>query len=944
MSLRTIQAPGVEITEVDKSQYSRTLTGSSALVFGFATKGQDYVTNEIKSRSSWLDIYGEPETEAERYFYKASMEVIDNGGKLYTAKMPYTNELSDFYPVIRYRMENKSVPLSSDQRVSGITKIDATVKKFIEIKDYCPDEILINDEIFENLDRIFSEYLRDEYEVKSRAADDSGLVIRQIWDKLLESIEAIKDYDTRARDLTKGIYSKIAALFNETFFKSLENIAQVNNGIQSFLNNINTIVNEIRSTKNKKQKKDADATDHDTDPIITAANDSSDIVFVRLKEHFDNFVLNTDDDIHSTIDNFNSFIEYLLDLGQFVAVEKYSPTVLDKFIRASYDIDDDVQLFDAFESGEEEPAQNEILIFDITRAKYKKALYKKSTEEYYKECVGIVPIITTAANALYAQQLLNIEENGSNYNLVKEIRSLKFDQLESVKADYPNNTDNMFTVTASDLAINLGVKDSSKTNNANAFRDSLTMRAASQFPALYFNENGILDRENLKKIGVVVLKAYVDPMAGNKINFTILESFVGELDKNAKDPVTSATTFIDYIVNSQSNYIRFFSNCVYDANRKIYNDTDIFYINDQIAGVAGVYDAMTKKDISYSSIIKSLNKIFDLNKDINEKQIDIVVDAGVSSIGQFVGSIAGTENGKCAYDPTGPLGKTVNKLTNNAHTTYWREILNKYDTFCKKTRKDCMYIADIPRAFALQGTKPVIRSSKPSNTIDNTLIPSLRYTAGTNSSYGAGYATWFWTNDEFSGVGYWCPPSIYAAGIYINTDINYNYWDAPAGLTRGIVNAPQASFSPTIQEAGSFYQKNWNYSITYPDEGVILEGQKTFQVKPSAFDRVNVRRLFLRLERYVYQISRHYVYELNTAYTRQRFKDQVDAYFNIVKNLGGMYDYRIICDESINTPEVIDNNELRIRIGIKPTKVIEFILIEFVCLRTGGSWEELSNG
>ena len=102
-----------------------------------------------------------------------------------------------------------------------------------------------------------------------------------------------------------------------------------------------------------------------------------------------------------------------------------------------------------------------------------------------------------------------------------------------------------------------------------------------------------------------------------------------------------------------------------------------------------------------------------------------------------------------------------------------------------------------------------------------------------------------------------------------------------------------------------------------------------------------MRRLFLRLERTSYKTARYFVYEGNTTYTRQRLVDALDPYFKEAKVGGGIYDYRIICDETINTPDVIDRNELHVKIAIKPTKTIEFIMLDFIAMRTGGSFEEV---
>lgn len=252
-----------------------------------------------------------------------------------------------------------------------------------------------------------------------------------------------------------------------------------------------------------------------------------------------------------------------------------------------------------------------------------------------------------------------------------------------------------------------------------------------------------------------------------------------------------------------------------------------------------------------------------------------------------------------------------------------------------------MFIADGLRPLVLQGNKKIVRSTAPNNTIDSNILPYVKWLTGLNTSYGAGYIDWFEVADDYSGDTLWLPPSIKAAGIYINTDINFNYWDAPAGLNRGVVSATDVSFSPTVAQAGTIYNKSWNYAINYPQDGIVLEGQKTFQSAATAFDRVNVRRMFLRLERATYQVARQFLYEGNTAYTRQRLIDAIEPYFKAAKSGGGIKEYKIICDETINTPDVIDNNELRVKVGIIPVKTIEFIWVQFYALSTGGSFSEI---
>jgi len=358
----------------------------------------------------------------------------------------------------------------------------------------------------------------------------------------------------------------------------------------------------------------------------------------------------------------------------------------------------------------------------------------------------------------------------------------------------------------------------------------------------------------------------------------------------------------------------------------------------------GFYWSMVKEDISIDkSIYDGINKSLEKVSDINERNIDIVCDAGVANIASYLKAIYGNK-GEYDLNITDDVGNSLLGMwkckSNNAAIKTWKAVEMKYDNFCKNVRKDCMFIADGPRPLVLQGQKKIIRSTKPANTIDSNILPYVKFITGLNTSYGAGYLDWFEQADDYSGDLFWCPPSIKAMGVYLNTDSNYMYWDAPAGLNRGVIAATDVAFSPTMAQAGSIYEKNWNYAINYPQDGIVLEGQKTFQVKPSAFDRVNVRRLFCRLERQAYKVARYFVYEGNTAYTRQRLIDALDPYFKEAKAGGGIYDYKIKCDEGNNTPETIDRNELHCAIGIKPVKTAEFIYIDFVALRTGGSWEE----
>ena len=381
--------------------------------------------------------------------------------------------------------------------------------------------------------------------------------------------------------------------------------------------------------------------------------------------------------------------------------------------------------------------------------------------------------------------------------------------------------------------------------------------------------------------------------------------------------------------------------CTYAQQRYVESMRNI----DDSSIMLGFYPEMAEPIITYTTIAQSLNKILDTLSNVHESDIDVVCDAGVSNIAQFV---------KQVYDPSADDGEDVGglyqpvkyssfyKFNKNTDLAYWKTIVFKFDTFCK-FRGDCMFVTDGPRHMVLIGNKQVVRKTKKDTSVDLNILPYLSKIAGFNTSYGAGYLNWYRTISDYTGDTLWVPPSIKAMGTYILTDKQYNWWDAPAGMRRGVINMVETSFNPNRVQAGEIYDVNWNYAIHYLNDGIIQEGQKTFQTRQSALDRVNVRRLIGRIKRYVYFASRQFLYEPHTAAIRERYVKTITPFFQDLVNRGGLYDFKIICDSSNNTPEVIDRNELRVKIGIKPVKTIEFIIIDLAVLNTGASWSEMDS-
>lgn len=583
------------------------------------------------------------------------------------------------------------------------------------------------------------------------------------------------------------------------------------------------------------------------------------------------------------------------------------------------------------------PQKNSIMIFDISRTNYTTTLENTVVSKYFdeqdqitentNECLGIVPIITTPLNALYLQNysLFNKPEIFSDFEILNsKIKSIEPNEI---------NLSTKLSVNLSELKYEIPLI----TDNDNYETQTISKMSLNKFPNIIFLDSNTLEKRYLKSIGICVYRVYKNTANNNVISFEFLESFVGSLDKTAINPDTNGSDYICNIVNQNSKYINIFTN----IKSSLVKQVDSIGIDQQTARSLGFYKLQLEKKINAKLINDSLTTILTRNSNKNNVQMDLIIDAGITTISQIANNGI---NGEINFTFKKNIADYINnsKFDSANDIKYWQLITKKIDDFCKYTRKDCMFINDIYRSFCIKGNQKIVRSTDVNSSIVRDIIPKLRYISGVNSSYTAGYSDWFQITDEYSGDLMWLPPSIKAAGIYIYTDIYGHHWDAPAGLNRGIVkNVVDVAFSPSNDEAGKIYKQCWNYAINYPINGITLEGQKTMQLQKTAFDRVNVRRLFLYLEKRVIRIAKYFLYEGNTVYLRQRFVDTIRPLFEDAVAGYGILEYYIKCDETNNTSDTIDNNELHCQIAIKPVKTIEFIILDFICTNQSGDVTEI---
>jgi len=250
------------------------------------------------------------------------------------------------------------------------------------------------------------------------------------------------------------------------------------------------------------------------------------------------------------------------------------------------------------------------------------------------------------------------------------------------------------------------------------------------------------------------------------------------------------------------------------------------------------------------------------------------------------------------------------------------------------TRKDCM-------AFVSPFRADIIGQANTTTIVDRTIS---FFDQLSSSSYAVFDNNYKYIYDKYNDKYRYIPCNADVAGLVLSTSINQEPWYSPAGFTRGqLRNAVKLAYSPLKDHRDRLYSARVNPIVAFPGEGIVLFGDKTALAHSSAFDRINVRRLFLVIEAAIAQAAKSQLFELNDEFTRQAFKNIVDPYMRSVQSRRGVTDFLVVCDGTNNTSESIDRGEFYAEIFVKPTRSINFITLTFTATRTGASFNEVVN-
>jgi len=250
-----------------------------------------------------------------------------------------------------------------------------------------------------------------------------------------------------------------------------------------------------------------------------------------------------------------------------------------------------------------------------------------------------------------------------------------------------------------------------------------------------------------------------------------------------------------------------------------------------------------------------------------------------------------------------------------------------------ESRKDCIAFFSPTKAHVVGTT---------SSSVSTTNVTGHRDTVNQNSSYAVMDSGWKQMFDKHNDKMRYVPLNGDVAGLCARTDAERDPFFSPGGFTRGqIKGVVKLPYNPKKAERDSLYQKQVNPVVSFPGEGTLLFGDKTQLSKPSAFDRINVRRLFILLEKAIANAAKFQLFEFNDEFTRSQFVSMVEPFLRDIQGRGGIQDFAVVCDASNNTPQVVDSNSFRGDIFVKPSRAINFIQLNFVAVRSGVEFSEV---
>jgi len=426
-------------------------------------------------------------------------------------------------------------------------------------------------------------------------------------------------------------------------------------------------------------------------------------------------------------------------------------------------------------------------------------------------------------------------------------------------------------------------------------------------------------------------EAYISPLAVTNLSSSLVASYPAAALVTSRSLATDTTTYFGFnfnetiLKNGGYNYLAPLSD-----NAVIGNNSNFLLENSTDGMATAAADPLIKVSGSTALNAKRFTIAFQGGFDGVNPAKQVAIGKDMLSTNTFGFSFASTTaDGYVAYKKaldtvTNPDEIDINLIvTPGILTQNAANFATKVMDVCE-SRGDCFYVID--GVNSLNG---------------DSVTAATTQAANYDTNYAAMYYPWVRVFDATINRFLFVPPSVVIPGVYSFNDKVAFPWFAPAGLNRGSLTTVTEPYTRlTHAERDDLYEGKVNPIAIFPNTGVCVWGQKTLQTKPSALDRINVRRLLIKLKKFIASSTRYLVFENNTTATRNRFLNIVNPYLETVQQQQGLYAFKVIMDESNNTPDVIDRNQMKGEIFLQPAKAAEFIIVDFNIMRTGASFEE----
>ena len=903
MAQRTITSPGVEIRESDLSLIAPQNIGTNFYITGFAQQGPLDEVLRITTKQELDQVFGTPTTSAERYFYYSISELLNSPGNIYASRLPYGAGSGDGFGA---KYTALAYPVRTVTNPSGGGLLSAY-------------ELTLN---YTNAGQTDSALSGTSFSFRS-----SNGTLSSVGFKIGSDTTAI--YGASVPDVIIPIASgankttvatKIRTQIGLSAAGTLPVAHPITSGVGTVKISVSGFVNGSASSTAGVVAPYID----DVTESFTFTPESSQVVSTNLDVLSGTYVLGEPTHLELTQNQYLSALEgsgfewkataglktdfnTVSDLSGagLVVLNKAQTTINSQFEGYYLGIADNTNI---------NPDSNFDSIRDIKTVQ----AAASSTKSFATIPRGVLQFSLSATPRGTANTISEVMENLTDYNI---------DGRED------------------DDVLNIGV-----------FKLRKSIYANEAFKLDYVAEEGIVGSANYQR-------QQLNPTGGPNNPF-----FLETQDSRSRN--------VELLVNPYiSNYFRGTDALVdgkpikklrvnttqlesVDVNTSGIDPGKFTELNTQLGKAENLYAAgsfvdnqITEKTLG--DVPAKLGRALEGISNDEIYDIDVVVEGGLGTV--YAAASAAQTAYYDEYNSNANLTAAVNGLrtSNDLGSTAaelrndYSTIFNKFEQFCSPPylgggRGDCIFVADVLRHILVTGEKTKVLDFKDRNFQKDVYWPIRHQFENENTSYAAVYAQWPLIYDSYSGRQVYVPFSGFGAAAMARTDAEAFPWFAPAGFTRGLVQfANDLAINPNQKQRDELYKANINPVANFPAQGQVIFGQKTLSKKPSAFDRINVRRLFLALERPTKKASRFFVFEQNSEFTRQRLVNTLTPLFERAKNNEGIFDYLIVCDERNNTPEVIDANELVVDIYIKPVRSAEFILVNFYATRTDANFEEI---